>query len=165
MSEIVRQDPPSSAPEKEMLTAFLDYHRATLLIKVEGVSDEDLRRRPTVSSMTLLGLVKHLAYVERSWFQHVFAALEVDFPWTKADPDADWRIEDTDTTEDILNLYKTEVAKSREVIAAGDLEAIAKREGADRSLRWILVHMIEETARHNGHADIFREAIDGVTGE
>jgi len=165
MSEIVRQDPPGSAPEKEMLSAFLDYHRTTLLIKVEGVSDEDLRRRPTVSSMTLLGLVKHLAYVERWWFQGAFAGLELAVPWTEADPDADWRIETAETTEDILSFYKAEVKKSQEITAAGDLEAIAKREGVDRSLRWILMHMLEEIARHNGHADILRETVDGVTGE
>ncbi len=165
MSEIVRQHPPDSAPEKEMLSAFLDYHRATLLIKVDGVSDADLRRKPTVSSMSLLGLIKHLAYVERFWFQGAFASIDVTFPWTKDDPDADWRIEDSESTEDILALFKAEVAKSQEITAAGHLDAIAHREGADCSLRWILVHMIEEVARHNGHADILRETIDGVTGE
>jgi uncharacterized damage-inducible protein DinB len=165
MDNFVRQDPPLAADEKTMLEAFLDYHRATLLMKVSGVSDDDLRRKPTVSSMTLLGLVKHIAYVERWWFQAVFAGQEVEFPWSDDDPDGDWRVEPDDTTEGIIELYKAEVQKSREIVAAASLDEMAKQFRLGRSLRWIVLHMIEETARHNGHADILREAIDGVTGE
>lgn len=165
MDNFVRQDPPLAADEKTMLEAFLDYHRATLLMKVSGVSDDDLRRKPTVSSMTLLGLVKHIAYVERWWFQAVFAGQEVEFPWSDDDPDGDWRVEPDDTTEGIIELYKAEVQKSRKIVAAASLDEMAKQFRLGRSLRWIVLHMIEETARHNGHADILREAIDGVTGE
>ncbi|OJV91125.1 MAG: hypothetical protein BGO39_26330 [Chloroflexi bacterium 54-19] len=152
-----------------MLDSFLDYHRATLLWKVRGVGDEDLRRSsvPT-STMTLLGLVKHLAYVERSWFQHRFKNDNVTFPWTKEDPDADWRIEPDETTEGILRLYDEECEKSRQIVAAASLDEKAARswpDGNSPTLRWIMYHMIEETARHNGHADLLREAVDGATGE
>jgi uncharacterized damage-inducible protein DinB len=164
-----RIDPPLTGSELEMLNTFLDYHRATLLWKVRGVSDEDIRRAsvPT-STMTLLGLVKHLAYVERSWFQHRFKKDTVTFPWTKEDPDADWRIEPDETTEGVIRLYNEECEKSRQVVAAASLDEKAARSWADGnspSLRWIMYHMIEETARHNGHADLLREAIDGATGE
>lgn len=163
-----RQDPPLAAPEKETLTAFLDYHRTTLLQKVAGVSDEDLRRPMTPSGVSLLGLVKHLAYVERGWFQDIFAGEEVEDIWTAEDPDADWRIEPGETTEGILAFYKGEAARSREIVREARLDEVARKPTSRQSghtLRWIMLHMIEETARHNGHADILREAIDGVTGE
>ena len=164
-----RIDAPLSGTELEMLNSFLDYHRATLLWKVRGVSDADLRRNsvPT-STMTLLGLVKHLAYVERSWFQRRFKNDPVTVPWTKEDPDADWRIEPDETTESILRLYNEECEKSRQIVASSsldDLAAVPWPDGGSPSLRWIMYHMIEETARHNGHADLLREAIDGATGE
>jgi uncharacterized damage-inducible protein DinB len=168
MNDFKRVDPRLAAPEAEMLQAFLDYHRDTLLVKVDGVSDEDLRRKLTPSGVSLLGLVKHLAYVERWWFQAVFAGREVSFPDTPDDPDADWRIEPAESTAEVLELYRQEVSESRRIAAAAGLDDIAKK-GASResghSLRWILLHMLEETARHNGHADILRETIDGVTGE
>lgn len=164
-----RIDAPLNGTELEMLNSFLEYHRATLLWKVRGVSDADLRRNsvPT-STMTLLGLVKHLAYVERSWFQFRFKKEDVTFPWSKEDPDADWRIEPDETTQSVLNLYAEECEKSRQIVAASSLDDPAARSRADGtspSLRWIMYHMIEETARHNGHADLLREAIDGATGE
>ena len=165
-----RYDPPEAAAEKEMVAAFLDYHRATLLWKVDSLSEADLRRSMTPSGLTLLGLVKHLAYVERWWFQYVFAGEDIDFPWTDADPDADWRVEGDEGVATILDLYRTQVARSREIASAADLDDRARRPhtrppGGDQTLRWIMLHMIEETARHNGHADLMREAIDGATGE
>ncbi len=160
-----RQDPPLAAPEKETLQAFLDYQRATLLQKVSGVSDEDLRRKPTVSSLSLLGLVKHLAYVERSWFQVVFLNRELSVPWAKEDPDADLRIEPNETTASVLAFFQEAVAESAKIVAESSLDDKAQKSGDHPTMRWILVHMIEETARHVGHADIIREAIDGVTGE
>lgn len=139
-------------------------------MKVDGVSDEDLRRPMVPSGTTLLGMVKHLAYVERSWFQNIFLNQEVSFPWTKEDPDADFRIEPDETTEQILQLYKAECEKSRAIVADASLDDLSQRPPSPGkrdpfSLRWILTHMIEETARHNGHADILREQIDGSTGE
>lgn len=139
-------------------------------MKIEGVPDADLRRSMVPSGTTLLGMVKHLAYVERSWFQNVFMGREVDLPWTDEDPEADFRIEPGETTEQIVQLYRDECEKSRGIISEASLDDLSKgrpdsgkRSGF--SLRWIVVHMIEETARHNGHTDILREQIDGVTGE
>ncbi len=187
MDNIIREKPPTNASEIVMLGAFLDYHRATLLQKMAGLSDSDLRRGPMTEfkavtapelkaepGITLLGLVKHLAYVERWWFQAVFGGREVFFPWSEADPDADWRVEPDETTAQIRQLYKEETVKSRQIVAdtlkeAGNetaaMKTWAKNPGFEQfSLRWVIIHMIEETARHNGHADILREAIDGVTG-
>ena len=161
-----RPEPPSTGGEREMLAGFLDFQRATLLWKLEGLDDEQLRRAMVPSGTSLLGLVKHLAYVERSWFQGVWDGQEVSFPWTKEDPDADWRIEPEETTEDILALYNGECDRSREIVAAASsLDEIAKHPRRELNRRWILVHMIEETARHNGHVDLLREALDGLTGE
>ncbi len=165
-----RRDPPEAASENDMLPAFLDYHRATLLWKVDGLSEADLRRPLTPSGMSLLGLVKHLAYVERWWFQAVFAGEDVSFPWTDTDPDADWRVEGDESAAAIFDLYRAEVARSRAIVAAADLNDQARRprtrpSGGIQTLRWIVLHMIGETARHNGHADLMREAIDGATGE
>ena len=144
----------------------MDYHRATLLMKIDGVSDTDLRRPMVPSGTTLLGMVKHLAYVERWWFRRVFLDQDVSFPWTDDDPDADFRIEENETTEDIVRLYQGECEEIRAVVRDASLDDMARFEPrSDFSLRWILTHMIEETARHNGHADILREQIDGSTGE
>lgn len=163
-----RPEPPMAAPPVEMVSAFLDFLRATLLWKIEGVSDDGLRRPMTPSGMSLLGMLKHSAFVERSWFQKVFAGEEVAFPWTKEDPDADWRIEAGETTAEIVALYRAEVERSREIVAGKAWEARAARPprpGEAQTLGWILTHMVEEVARHGGHADVMREAIDGQTGE
>ncbi|MBA2362600.1 MAG: DinB family protein [Chloroflexia bacterium] len=167
-----RQDPPHAAPEKETLEGFLDYHRATLLHKVSGLDEAALRRRLVPSETTLLGLVKHLAYVERGWFQSVFAGLEVEEP----PAEDDWRFKPSETSTAIFALYQSEVAISRRIVAKANLDDVARdaeeglgeeelRSRQPQSLRWIMVHMIEETARHNGHADILRELIDGQVGE
>jgi uncharacterized damage-inducible protein DinB len=168
MTEDNRPEPPHVGSEAETLRGFLDFHRATLLWKLEGLDDEQLRRAMVPSGTSLLGLVKHLAYVERSWFQRVWAGQEVSFPWTQDDPDADWRIEPDETTEDILALYDGECDRSRQIVAAAsalDEAVVHPRWKEAVSRRWILTHMIEETARHVGHADILREQIDGVVGE
>jgi uncharacterized damage-inducible protein DinB len=168
----VRIDPPLEAQEKDMLVAWLDYHRATLLMKIDGVTDENLRRAMVPSGTSLLGLVKHLAYVERWWFRRVFKGEEVEFPWTDDDPDADWRIEPGESTADVIALYEGDTTRAREIVAHHSLDDHARldvkmRRGpaTDHTLRWIVTHMIEETARHNGHADIIRELIDGATGQ
>ena len=161
-----RPEPPYLGDEAETLAGFLDFHRATLLWKLEGLDDEQLRRPMVPSGTSLLGMVKHLAYVERWWFQQVWAGREVSYPWTDDDPDADWRVEPSETTEDILALYRGECDASREIVAASSsLEEVAQHPRGKRNRRWILVHMIEETSRHNGQADILREQLDGVTGE
>lgn len=164
-----RVSPPPAAPEQETIEAFLDWQRATLLCKLDGLSDEDLRLPGTASGLTLLGLVKHLADVERSWFREVFAGEDLAALWDPDDPGRYWRIEPAETTADILTFYRNEVERAREITRHTALDDVARGAGAaDQtaySLRWIMLHMIEETARHIGHADLLREAIDGQVGE
>jgi uncharacterized damage-inducible protein DinB len=163
-----RPEPPHAGTEKDVQLGFLDFQRATILWKADGLNDEALRRPHAPSGLTLLGLVKHLAYVERWWFQRTFLGTEVPFPWTKDDPDADWRVEEDETTEAIRKLYRQEIAIANRIIADHDLDTPARYvtpSHAGLQLRWIVAHMIEETARHCGHADLMREAIDGQVGE
>ena len=165
---MTRTDTPFEGSDKELLEAFLDYHRATLLLKTEGLSEADLRRPLTPSGTNLLGLVKHLAFVERWWFQWIFAGDEVDFPWTEDDPDADFGIGPGESSEQIFALYRAETERNRAIVTDAGLEAEAQRAHGGKArprLRWVLLHLIQETARHNGHADIVRELIDGSTGE
>ncbi len=148
-----------------MLRAWLAYHRATLLMKAGGLA-EDAWRRPMVPSGTSMGgLVKHLGYVERWWFRIVFRAEELDVPWTGDDPDADWRVEPGETPEQIVGFYMTEIEASDRAVAGASLDDVAEYPDSEKTLRWIMTHMIEETARHNGHADILREMLDGATGK
>ncbi len=166
---VVRSDPPLAGAEREMLAGFLDYHRATILQKISGVSGEDLKRPSSPpSTLTLLGLLKHLAVNEQWWFQVQFAGREVTFVEIEGDPDPEMRIEPGETAASIATFYQAEVEKSRQIVSAAsldDLSAGTSRSGEKFSLRWIILHMIEETARHNGHADFLRQAIDGATGE
>lgn len=151
--------------ERALLCAMVDYQRSVLLRKVGGLDEDDLRRTMTPSGLTLLGLVKHLAYVERYWFQEVFAGATVTMPWSDDDPDADWRPEPGESAPEIVSLYLREAERSREVTAAADLDTMSALPGVPVSLRWLLLHMLEELARHLGHADLMRELIDGATGD
>jgi len=159
--------PPHSAAEFEMLTSFLDWYRLVMIRKIEGLDAEGLRRSPVASGTSLGGLVKHLAYVERHWFGSSYGGLTLDYPWTDEDPDADFRLDDNETVESLTTFYQAECKRSREMVAANpDLDHVVPTTRDRRvSLRWILVHMIEETARHAGHADIIREMVDGVVGD
>lgn len=165
MYEDNRNHPPAAGDEKTMLLAFLDFQRQTVIWKIAGLTKESACQTLPSSTMHMLGLVKHLAYVERSWFQRGVGGREVSVPWTKEDPDADWRAEPEDTVEGIVEFYKGEIAVSNVIIAERDLDETFKGRDREISLRWVMLHMIEETARHAGHADILREAIDGTTGE
>lgn len=159
-------DPPRQADERDTLAAFLDLQRGVMLRKVADLDDERLRRPMTPSGLTLLGMLKHLAYVERWWFRAVFASEDVSFPWTEDDPDADWRAEPDESVDSIAALYREECARAREIVAAASLDdTCTTTQGDSITLRWIVTHMIEETARHLGHADIMREAIDGSKGD
>ena len=163
-----RVRPPLHGGEREQLNAWLDLHRATLLTKLEGLDDEQLRRPMVPSNVSLLGLVKHLTAVEHGWFVVGFAQTgEPHMFSTEEDPDADFRIEPDETTDGIVEGYLRACERSRDIAAAASsLDDTFERPGRGTiDLRWILLHMIEETARHNGHADIIRELIDGVTGD
>ena len=118
-----------------------------------------------VSGTSMLGIVKHLGFNERWWFREVFAAQDVEFPWNEDDPDAEFRIEEHESAESVFDFYMQECDKSRAIVGGASLDAIAGNSKSERSLRWILCHMFEETSRHNGHLDILREMIDGTTGQ
>ncbi|WP_020668168.1 DinB family protein [Amycolatopsis nigrescens] len=159
----------TTADERAMLEAFLDNYRAIAVSKLSGVSEADARRRLVPSATTLGGLLKHLRWVELNWFQRVVAAVPEDElpppPWSDADPDADFRIEDDETVESIIAEYDAECARSRKVARAHELAHTGThRVLGDVSLRWVYLHLIEETARHCGHADILREQLDGTVG-
>ncbi|MEO3807793.1 DinB family protein [Sphaerisporangium sp. B11E5] len=163
-----RISPPYIADERTMLTNFLDWHRETLAVKCAGLSEEQLRARSVPpSTMSLLGLVRHMAHVERVWFRRVLNGEDVPLLYKTPGPDSDFDDVDTASTEEAFATWRAEVALARELSAEVPLDAIGKqqRHGQDCSHRWILVHMIEEYARHNGHADLLRERIDGATGE
>ena len=148
-----------------MLAAFLDRYRETVIWKVSRLGEEQANRRLVPSMTTLLGIVKHLAWVERWWFRMVFAGEAIPEPWTDEDPDPDFRIEPGETIESIVSFYRDEIARSRAISAAAQLDDVAKKPGRTVTLRWIMIHLIEETARHAGHADILRELTDGSIGE
>jgi uncharacterized damage-inducible protein DinB len=164
--ERARRELIKRAPERETLEAFLDYQRAAVVGKLEGLDKEQATRRLVPSLTTLLGVAKHLAYVEAWWFQDVFSGRDVTYPWTDEDPDAEFRVGGDDTVDSVIALYESMIEQSRSVVAAADLDDLATRDvRGSVSLRWILFHMIEETARHAGHMDILRELADGPTGE
>lgn len=159
---------PRTGDEKTMLSAFLDRYRETMIWKLKGLSTEAASRRLVPSESTLLGVVKHLAYVERGWF-HDFKGDPISYPWAEGDdPDSDFVVEPEDTVESIIALYEAETAKSRKIVEESSLDELTKgsrRSSEPISLRWIMIHMIEETARHAGHADILRELTDGAIGQ
>ena len=143
----------------------LDTYRRTVLWKLDGLSRADAMRPMVSSGTSLLGVVKHLAFVERYWFQRVLAGRDVSLPWSSDDPDADWRIEADETVAEVVELFERQVAISREVVDGIDsLDEEFVRRDETLSARSILLHMIEEIARHAGHMDIMREMIDDATG-
>jgi hypothetical protein len=159
----------STSTEREALCGFLDKQRADLLRKVEGVSDTDARMTPTVSSLCLMGLLKHSALWEGRWFQIVVAGRALPGEWTEAEVqgwrDEDFRVDERDTVKHWTAFFEEQVTISREIVAGMSLEDPCSLPAlAGRNLRWVLLHMIEETARHAGHADIIRESLDGSRG-
>jgi hypothetical protein len=161
---------PDLAPtsERDALTAFLDKQRDALVRKIDGVSDDDARLAPTASSLSLLGLIKHCALWERRWFQVIFAGRSVpgDWPDVRSRIGADFEVGADDSVLQWLGFYADQVEESRRIVAGSELDAHCALPGMeDRNLRWVLMHHIEEVARHAGHADIIRETIDGSTGE
>ncbi|MFI8998787.1 DinB family protein [Streptomyces sp. NPDC053542] len=156
--------------EREVLEAFLDFHRSTLRGKVQGLADDAARRRLVPSETTLAGLVKHLTLVERSWFPDLLTAAE---PPAKdageaaaaGGHDGGWEVGPEESLDGLLAAYDEACARSRAVAAPFPLDHVVPHpQIGEMSLRWIYVHVIEETARHVGHADILREQTDGATG-
>ena len=168
LSDPRRVDPPFVADERPMLETWLEFHRTTLLLKCEGLDDEGRKARPVASSkLSLHGLVRHMAEVERNWFRRVLLC-EPDAPPIWLDPaiddselvpldEADWQAD--------LDAWLAQCAESRAAADQHELDDTGLRRGEPCSLRWIYVHMIEEYARHNGHADLIREMVDGSVGD
>lgn len=170
MTNPERVRPSTTAGEREMLESWLEFHRETLALKCAGLSEEQLRKTAVEpSDMSLLGLVRHLTEVEQGWFHRVLAAEDVPRPYSSdGNPDGDFHFTDRDTWAQAHTAWREAVGRSRELAATRSLDDLMEgrhRSGRTYSLRWIYVHMIEEYARHNGHADLLRQRIDGATGE
>ncbi|WP_405875053.1 MULTISPECIES: DinB family protein [unclassified Streptomyces] len=166
-----RREPATDADERTMLEGWLDYHRQTLALKCEGLTDAQLRTASVPpSSLSLMGLVRHLAECERGWFRKV---LVNDDPgpiyYSDEDPDGEFHLTDADTWDEAYATWQAEIDVARANAARFGLddtsEGKSRRTGERFNLRWIYTHMIEEYARHNGHADLLREGIDGATGD
>lgn len=158
--------PNRTGTERETLHDSLNRHRDMVLWKLDGIDDESLRRPVVPSGTNLLGLVKHLAAVEYGWFCLTFGRETEPLPFDDDDEDADLRVDSDETTADVLAFYARARAAADGTISGLDLDTVAEPAWAayEVSLRWVLVHMIEETARHLGHIDLAREMIDGMTG-
>ncbi|MFB9775909.1 DinB family protein [Brevibacterium otitidis] len=164
---------PNSGTELEVLTGFIDFSRSVLLRKTEGLSDQQLRTALAPSTMTLAGMLTHMAFVEDYWFGFRVAGRAPTEPWATApwesNNDWDWDLAADIPTAEARALFADSLARSREITAGlADLSApVAKpaREGEAWNVRWVLVHMIEEYSRHLGHADLIREHLDGSTGD
>lgn len=161
--------PPTTAGEIPTLLSWLEFHRSTLAAKCAGLSDEQLRQRAvSPSPLSLLGLVRHMAEVERYWFRRVFAGQDAGGAYNSDDaPEADLREVDAATSAEAFTTWQRECELARRVASEADtLDDTSAWEPNDTpiSLRWILLHMTQEYARHNGHADLLRERIDGTTG-
>ena len=156
----------ATGTEREVLEAFLDFHREVLIRKVSGISEKEARQRRVPSETTLAGLVKHMIGVERGWFQRVLAGRSAeDIGPNVGGGDDSWELADDETLESLIEEYRRTCEQSRQTAARFTLDhAVPQRRLGQVSLRWIYVHMVEETARHVGHADILREQTDGATG-
>ncbi|MDQ0964222.1 putative damage-inducible protein DinB [Streptomyces sp. B4I13] len=163
-----RTGPPGFGTERDMLRAFLDYHRATLAMKCEGLTDEELRKQSMPpSTLSLLGLVRHMAEVERAWFRRVFEDNEAPMVWSdEIDFQAAYDAS-TSTREEAFGAWQAEVENSRRVERAAeslDQAGYQPRWEEEVSLRMVMVHVLLEYGRHNGHADFLREGVDGTVG-
>ena len=155
---VAYEGPPT---ELDGLRMFLDAQRDSILRKLDGLTDEQALSHPTVSDFCMLTLVKHVAYVERRWFQLEVARRDIPGLWPPPD-DAELRVEAGDTVESIRTLYEETIAENQQILDAVDeLDSLS---GFNLNRRWVLMHLIEELARHAGHADIIRESIDGTKG-
>ena len=175
---VSRTDPPLAATEADTLRGYLDYHRDTMLLKAEGLSQEQLSQTHPPSTLTLGGLLKHAALNDDWWFCRVFEGRETEPDWVPAgafDADEDWELHSAkdDSPEELRRIFASARSDADAAIdralAKDGLETISvtmsRRQRTPFSLRWIILHMIEEYARHIGHADMLREAVDGQVGE
>jgi Protein of unknown function (DUF664) len=155
--------------ERETLEGFLEWYRAVVERKVDGLTPDDAKRVMTPTGMSALGVLKHLGWVERGWFRETFAGEDVEAIDMDGDNSAEFVISSDDTVESVVAFYRAEVEHSRRISSnAPSLDSLSAKETSYReqvSLRWIMVHMLEETARHAGHLDLMREEIDGQVGD
>ena len=169
--EVTRPEPPLVAGERQALDAWLDFHRDTLLHKCSGLTAEQLKQRSVEpSGLCLLGLVRHMTDVETWWFRVHGANRDAPYRYYEEDnPDADFDDLDTADAQADLTAFREEIARAREAVRGRSLDEQVPSHGHHpervRDIRWLYLHMIEEYARHNGHADLIRERIDGVTGD
>lgn len=169
----MRIDPETTGSEFVMLSQYLDYQRETLISKIDGLTSEQLAQKHAPSELTLAGLLFHLSLVEEDWMEVRFAGLPDREPWAsidwEADPNWEFRTAADLGSVQLQSRYREACDRSRDIVANStgldQLSAKALRDGRHFSLRWVLLHLIEETARHAGHADFLREAIDGTVGE
>ena len=163
--------PPRAGNERDTLVGYLDYYRAILIDKASGLTKEQANQTLGPSKLSVINLVHHMAIVEHWWFSVFFVGSEPAEPWAEIwDDDPDWEFDHSDEFEpsEIIARYEMEIERSNAILeATPDLEALSVKERKDHhfSMRWILVHLIEEIARHAGHADLIRESIDGETGD
>ncbi|MEV5846544.1 DinB family protein [Streptomyces sp. NPDC051985] len=166
-----RHAPAIDADERTMLEGWLEFHRQTLAVKCEGLTDAQLRTASVEPSpLSLMGLVRHMADVERSWYRRVLAdEAAPPLHWSDEDPDGEFHLTEADTWQEAYAEWQAEIEAARRAAAGFGLDDLSKgrhhRTGEQCNLRWIHTHMIEEYARHNGHADLIRERIDGATGD
>ncbi len=165
---VERPTPPLTGGERESLRVYLDFHRATLEWKCEGLTDEQLRRRSMPpSSLSLLGLVRHMAEVERAWFRRTVNGEDIPLLWSEEGDFQQAYDASGSTRAEVFDAWRAEVGHARRIereAASLDVTAHQARWGEDVSLRIVMLHLIHEYARHNGHADFLREAIDGTVG-
>lgn len=158
----------SPSSERAGLREFLDYQRDSLINKTKGLSEAEARRTPTASSLCLLSLLKHSAIWERRWFQVILVGRSSPDHWPEVqskEDDSTFQLTDLDTIESVVADYREQISASNEILSTLDIDApCAWPDMADQNLRFVALHMIEETARHAGHADIIRESIDGAQG-
>ncbi|MEV6283279.1 DinB family protein [Kribbella sp. NPDC051770] len=154
--------------ERSALENILDAQRIGLIRKVEDLSDDAARKTPSASTLSLLALIKHATIWEQRWFEYLVAGRKLPDGWPEvepAEPDADFALADADTVESCIADYRAQIEKSKAITATTPLDARGTRPDlADCNLRYVMLHLIQETARHAGHADIIRESLDGTTG-
>lgn len=156
---------PNELGELDTIERVLDHYRGAIVWKLSGVAEDEARRAMVPSGTSLLGIVKHLGYTEREWFQGAIAGRDLLLPFDDENPDGDWVLEDDDNVASIIAFYEAECEASRAVASSiTDPATLVPWDDGEVSVRRVVVHMLEETARHAGHMDIMREQIDGATG-